>query len=46
MLQVLAEVVRAEELFRRVAFPEFVHILKMADSLVPIVIIGRQSNCS
>lgn len=40
MLQMLPKVIRTEELFGRIAFPEFVGMLQMLESFVP-VFLGR-----
>lgn len=40
VLEVLAEVIGAEELLGAVAFPEFVMVLQMAYALVPVLLRG------
>lgn len=40
MLEVLTEVISAVELLGRVAFPKFVHLLQVSNTLVP-VLVGR-----
>jgi hypothetical protein len=36
----LSEVIRSEELFGRVALPEFVHLLQVLDTLIPVLVRG------
>lgn len=40
VLQMLTEVVGAVKLLGRVAFPKLVHLLKMADTLLPVLVSG------
>lgn len=41
MLKMLAEVIRAEELLRRVAFPELVVIMEVLGTNLPVLVRNR-----